>query len=97
MTKSPDPSNTLNPDSPRSATKQLHRRAQSQLRFGTDAHRVKRRRQALDSDASVERKYMNPTALEAYASLQFPPDELHGPDCNYQKKKKRGETAKGRE
>jgi hypothetical protein len=34
----------------------------------------------------VERKYMNPTALEAYASLQFPPDELHGPDCNYQKK-----------
>jgi hypothetical protein len=52
-TKFPDPSNTLNPDSPRSATKQLHRRSQSQLRFGTDAHRVKRRRQALDSDASV--------------------------------------------
>jgi hypothetical protein len=34
------------------ASKQLHRRSESQLRFGTDAHQVKRRRQAPDSDAS---------------------------------------------
>jgi hypothetical protein len=30
---------------------------------------------------------MDPTALEAYASLQFPPDELHRPDGNFKKKK----------
>jgi hypothetical protein len=52
-TASPDPSYTLNPDSPRLVSKQLHRRSESQLRFGTDAHRVKRRRKAQDRNASV--------------------------------------------
>jgi hypothetical protein len=52
-TASPGPSYTLNPDSPTLASNQLHRRSESQLRFGTDAHRVKRRRQAPDSDALV--------------------------------------------
>jgi hypothetical protein len=32
---------------------------------------------------------IDPTALEAYASLQFPPDELHRPDGNVLKKKKK--------
>jgi hypothetical protein len=43
---------TCNLDSPSLASKQLHRRSESQLRFDTDAHQVKRRRQAPDSDAS---------------------------------------------
>jgi hypothetical protein len=62
-----------------------YRRSESQLRFGTDAHQVKRRRQFTDSDASFwcwTTNDMDPTALEAYASLQLPPDELHRPDGN---------------
>jgi hypothetical protein len=48
----PDPSYPCNPNSPGLASKQLHRRSESQLRFGTDAHQVKRCRKASDSDAS---------------------------------------------
>ena len=38
----------------------------------------------------------DPDSLEAYASLQLPPDELHGPDGNYHQKKKKTKKTKPR-